>query len=360
MKSIKVCLLVLISLFMGFMCDSKVYAVEIEEIDYYGVYCSYQDVNNNYYDLVLHADYRESNMSLETDDFAAILGEYVDDSMSDEIVIKKFLEIGLYTENGNGNYQWSCPIDSSKLGIPGLNLVAKGCYEGNCDTSVTPSAYESYTCNYVGQTSDGNLNISYVSNNQYVNGKWDITYPDGTNKTFIGTQINGNFMPDSKCEDIYYIASEKRIKVALNANDGINNNVTLSGLCDSYDANEIEHFCSGPCTYPEMSCSSSDYDNGCPKILAPAFRIIKRILMPIVKIGIPIVLILLGTIDLVRAVMASDDKVISEATSRFIKRCLAAIIVFFVVTIVSAIMNMFSATDIGAQNDWKACWNLED
>ena len=76
--------------------------------------------------------------------------------------------------------------------------------------------------------------------------------------------------------------------------------------------------------------------------LAPIIAIVKTVLY-ILQIGIPIVLVLMGTIDLGKAVLSSDDKAIKESTSRLIKRVIAAVAVFFVFTIVKLIMNIISA-----------------
>ena len=103
----------------------------------------------------------------------------------------------------------------------------------------------------------------------------------------------------------------------------------------------------------------------CPSDLKPIFQFIKYGVYPIIQIGIPILLILMGTIDLGKAVLSSDDKEIKGATSKLIKRAIAAVAVFFVATIVSLIMGMFSTSGAeDAENvdltytdyDWKACW----
>lgn len=60
----------------------------------------------------------------------------------------------------------------------------------------------------------------------------------------------------------------------------------------------------------------------------------------ILKIVIPIVLIVLGMIDLGKAVISSDDKEIGKAVGTLLKRFIAAVIVFFVPSIVSALFNM--------------------
>ncbi len=59
----------------------------------------------------------------------------------------------------------------------------------------------------------------------------------------------------------------------------------------------------------------------------------------VLKIVIPLILIVLGMIDLGKAVVASDDKAISKAVNMLLHRFIAAVIVFFIPTIVSAIFN---------------------
>lgn len=100
--------------------------------------------------------------------------------------------------------------------------------------------------------------------------------------------------------------------------------------------------------------------NGCPKILLPAFKLIRKVLKPIVQIGIPILLIVMGTVDFGKAVASSDDKNIKEAGNKFLKRCIAAVVVFFVITIVSLLMGMLSKTSLGEQKEWKKCWDAAD
>ncbi len=76
----------------------------------------------------------------------------------------------------------------------------------------------------------------------------------------------------------------------------------------------------------------------------------------IIKIVIPLALIILGMVDLGKAVVASDDKAISKSVGALIKRFIAAIVVFFVPTIVSAIFNAlhFFAKD-DERNDFNTC-----
>lgn len=100
----------------------------------------------------------------------------------------------------------------------------------------------------------------------------------------------------------------------------------------------------------------------CPEDLQPIFRFIRYGIYPIIQIGIPIILIIMGSIDLGKAVLSSDDKEIKGATSRLIKRAIAAVAVFFVSTIVSLLMGMFSSANTGVETStegsgsWTDCW----
>lgn len=98
--------------------------------------------------------------------------------------------------------------------------------------------------------------------------------------------------------------------------------------------------------------------------LLPIVQLVRKGIFPIIQIGIPILLIIMGSLDLGKAVMSSDDKEIKGATSKLIKRVIMAVAIFFVVTIVTLVMNLF--TNIsgdneedfeGIESDWRACWN---
>ncbi|MBP3799612.1 MAG: hypothetical protein ILA19_01385 [Bacilli bacterium] len=93
--------------------------------------------------------------------------------------------------------------------------------------------------------------------------------------------------------------------------------------------------------------------------LLPVFRILRKGVLRIVWIGIPIILIVMGTIDLGKAVISSDDKEIKASTGRFVKRIVYAIIIFFMVTIVNLVMDIITNAndkDMIKTDDWRACW----
>ena len=94
--------------------------------------------------------------------------------------------------------------------------------------------------------------------------------------------------------------------------------------------------------------------------LRPIVSVIKG-LFDIIKILIPIALLIYGALDLAKAVIASDDKEIKGATSKFIKRAVAAVAIFFAVTLVNVVMGIVGkgedSSDGANSQSWIACWN---
>lgn len=60
------------------------------------------------------------------------------------------------------------------------------------------------------------------------------------------------------------------------------------------------------------------------------------------KIAVPIIIIVLGIVDFAKAVVSSDDKAISKATSSLFKRFIIGVIIFFVPTIVDVVFGFIS------------------
>ena len=90
--------------------------------------------------------------------------------------------------------------------------------------------------------------------------------------------------------------------------------------------------------------------------LLPIVKIIRNGLFPIVYIVIPIALIVFAVLDFGKAVIASDEKEVKAAQSRLIKRAIYAALIFFVVYLVQAVMDIVSKGGTGNTEGWKACW----
>ncbi|MDD3392717.1 MAG: hypothetical protein PHE54_04185 [Bacilli bacterium] len=70
----------------------------------------------------------------------------------------------------------------------------------------------------------------------------------------------------------------------------------------------------------------------------------------LIKIAVPILLIIYGMLDLGKAVMAQKEDEIKKGQQTFIKRLIAAAIVFFVIFIVQLVMGIVAGDDADIWN----------
>lgn len=100
----------------------------------------------------------------------------------------------------------------------------------------------------------------------------------------------------------------------------------------------------------------TDIDSSC-KGLDVFVRIVKKAIIPIFQVIIPIALILYGTVDLGKAVIASDEKEIKEAQGRLIKRFIYAAVVFLIVTLVNLAMQVVATGTKDGTSLWWDCYS---
>lgn len=96
--------------------------------------------------------------------------------------------------------------------------------------------------------------------------------------------------------------------------------------------------------------------------LWPIISLIKNGLIPVIQIGIPIILIVLGMLDLGKAVVASKEDEIKNAQKMLIKRCIYAVAIFFVVLIVTFVFGLVADNSAGGADEatsWTQCWNYK-
>ena len=84
----------------------------------------------------------------------------------------------------------------------------------------------------------------------------------------------------------------------------------------------------------------------------------------IIKIGVPILLIVFGMLDLGKAVIASKEDEIKSAQKMLIKRAIYAVAIFFVVLIVNLVFSLLGSAGTDSQGNnlgeqgmsWTTCW----
>ena len=74
-----------------------------------------------------------------------------------------------------------------------------------------------------------------------------------------------------------------------------------------------------------------------------AFQVIGYILL-IIKIIVPLILIVLGSIDFAKAALSGDDKSTKDAAVQFGKRVLIGLIIFFIPTIIDFFLSLVKGT----------------
>lgn len=75
----------------------------------------------------------------------------------------------------------------------------------------------------------------------------------------------------------------------------------------------------------------------------------------ILKIVVPIILIIFGTIDFAKATISSDDKMIKDAAVTFAKRIIAGVAIFFVPTIIDVAFTFVAGFTESMQEDYQNC-----
>lgn len=87
----------------------------------------------------------------------------------------------------------------------------------------------------------------------------------------------------------------------------------------------------------------------CDKLI-PVWTIFGYIIFAI-KIIVPLLLVVYGMLDLTKAVMKKDEKDIKGAQNLLVKKLIAAVLVYLVITIVGIVVNLVSSVD------WQGCTN---
>lgn len=100
--------------------------------------------------------------------------------------------------------------------------------------------------------------------------------------------------------------------------------------------------------------------------LAPLWKIIGTVIN-VIWIGVPILLIILGSIDLGKAVISSKEDEVKKAKKALLNRFIYAVLVFCIVWIVGIVMDLISGIGVTGDNtvtnvpgsdtsSWKDCW----
>ena len=71
----------------------------------------------------------------------------------------------------------------------------------------------------------------------------------------------------------------------------------------------------------------------------------------VLKIVIPIILVVLGIVDIGKAVLSSDEKLIKDGVMKLVKRVIAAVIIFFIPTVINVLFQFIGGFSESIRND---------
>ena len=85
----------------------------------------------------------------------------------------------------------------------------------------------------------------------------------------------------------------------------------------------------------------------CGKIRNLPYKVLElsNFVVDVMQVAVPIILVLMGTIDLVKAVASQKDDEIKKSQSVFIKRLIMGALVYFVFVIVKLLISVIGNTD---------------
>ena len=147
----------------------------------------------------------------------------------------------------------------------------------------------------------------------------------------------------------------KKIFIGENCNSSVGGNeetITTPETTEEY----IENYTPTLETTSFEFCDPTIGENGVENGTLRALRIV-GIVIYIAKILTPLVLIILGSIDLAKAAVSGDDKATSEALQTTLRRLIIGIVIFFVPTIAKLLISMVSDADNLMNNKYVYCTN---
>ena len=93
-------------------------------------------------------------------------------------------------------------------------------------------------------------------------------------------------------------------------------------------------------------------DNFCADTII-IWRVIGEIIH-VIRLVIPVIIVIFGTFDLGRSVIAGEDKEIKKSQKLFIKRLIYGVLIFFLPMIVKAVFSLFDGNYLNSES--KVCY----
>ena len=187
-------------------------------------------------------------------------------------------------------------------------------------------------------SSDGNVDCSkvrslYIDANVTTNSEWEIyNISKGS-----GSSISSSVIKEYPSDYFY----SRNVSFSLSISDSNDNE---GGFTQGGSATE-----GSGVGRDEVVSGDWDVNTFCNGPVQGVFTTIGWVFF-ILKIVVPIILIVMGSIDLAKAVAASKDDEIKKAVGSLVKRAVLGVLIFFIPTILSFVVELIGGDDIYDEN----------
>ena len=202
----------------------------------------------------------------------------------------------------------------------------------------------------------------------YSDGSYKVSFPDADIDEVILSN-SSDFLTKGMCpNEVYldkkFVYNNGEKTLTIYNTKTINRDVlTLNGDQQiGLDGKPVEPDINDPYNTSTLKTTSFEFcdptigENGLENGTLRALKIV-GIMIYIVKILVPLIIIVLGSIDLAKAAVNGDDKATSEALQTLLRRLIIGIVIFFVPTIVKLLISMVSDANDLMNNKYVYCTN---
>lgn len=204
----------------------------------------------------------------------------------------------------------------------------------------TTQSKETYVCSY---SSDaiGDFTINVENGSLIIEG---ASKCNSVNKSLASEMFTNN-----NCPDLYvYKGTDNLNKTYCNIKSETGfGAIKTSGKLVNQNTGKVagQNTGSKKTSTAKLNGTNLNYNSFCSNEgVHSSIKIISAIIS-IIKIAVPVIIIVLGMIDFFKAVISDDEKAISKATQSLIRRLISGVIVFFIPSILWALLNVIDITD---------------
>lgn len=165
----------------------------------------------------------------------------------------------------------------------------------------------------------------------------------------LSDKITVEDFKNKSCPDVYNIKqarqTEANHKIATGSCRGvlvINKNVGITKNSESKEADSIVNVNTGE--KEKYTKKGDDVAADCNALLTPEVQELVRNILNLIKYAGPILVVVLTIFDLIKAALSGDAGELKKVSGRFIKRVIAAVLLFFIPIIIGLIFDFFNIT----------------